>query len=147
MNDQSSIKAIVFSAGGDQYGIKLLELISIEKAEGITRVPNASEMILGIVSIRGQLLPVIDTGKFLKGKPCAMTDQTRLLVCRQEHGNMALAVEQASDLIEVEERNIDRAISSATNSYQDGVISLASGLMTLVKAKSIADEIKIVNKQ
>ncbi|WP_054711871.1 chemotaxis protein CheW [Bacillus sp. JCM 19041] len=147
MNEQNNIKAIVFSVGGDQYGIKLLELVSIEKAEGITRVPNAADMILGIVSIRGQLLPVIDTGKFLKGYSSAMTEQTRLLVCRQEHGNMALAVEQASDLIEFEEKNIDRAISNATNSYQDGVVPLATGLMTLIKARSIADEIMLVSKQ
>jgi len=60
----------------------------------LTPVPGTQPWLLGVANVRGNLVPVIDFGRFLFGDRTQHTERARLLVVRQGGGNVALLVDE-----------------------------------------------------
>lgn len=84
---------------GYRLGARLLvssfeDVIEILPVPGITPVPGALGWMLGISSVRGELLPIIDLRHFLEGVPCVRHEGMRMLIVNQPGGQVALLVEE-----------------------------------------------------
>ncbi|BFI96925.1 MAG: chemotaxis protein CheW [Rhodanobacter sp.] len=60
----------------------------------LTAVPRTQPWLLGVANVRGNLMPVVDFGRFLFGERTQLTDRARLLVVRQGAGSVALLVDE-----------------------------------------------------
>lgn len=60
----------------------------------LTPVPGTQSWLLGVANVRGNLVPVVDLGRFLFGERTLHTERSRLLVVRQGAGNVALLVDE-----------------------------------------------------
>ena len=60
----------------------------------LTTVPRTQPWLLGVANVRGNLMPVVDFGRFLFGERTPLTERTRLLVVRQGGGSVALLVDE-----------------------------------------------------
>jgi twitching motility protein PilI len=60
----------------------------------LTAVPRTQPWLLGVANVRGNLMPVVDFGRFLFGERTQLTDRARLLVVRQGGGSVALLVDE-----------------------------------------------------
>jgi twitching motility protein PilI len=84
---------------GYRVGTRLLvsgidEINELLAVPVLTAVPGTQPWLLGVANVRGNLVPVIDFGRFLFGERTQHTDRTRLLVVRQGGGNVALLVDE-----------------------------------------------------
>jgi purine-binding chemotaxis protein CheW len=57
-------KIITFSLGGKDYGVDIMNVKEIAKADKFTYVPNAASFIRGVYNLRGDIIPVIDLRSF-----------------------------------------------------------------------------------
>lgn len=60
----------------------------------LTAVPGTRPWLLGVANVRGNLMPVVDFGRFLFDERTPLTDRARLLVVRQGGGSVALLVDE-----------------------------------------------------
>ncbi|MEW9624042.1 chemotaxis protein CheW [Rhodanobacter geophilus] len=60
----------------------------------LTVVPGTRPWLLGVANVRGNLMPVVDFGRFLFDERTSLTDRARLLVVRQGGGSVALLVDE-----------------------------------------------------
>lgn len=51
---------LTFFLDDEEYGVEILRVMEIRKWEAPTLIPGASEEILGMINIRGNVVPVID---------------------------------------------------------------------------------------
>src|SRR6056297_2530131 len=51
---------LTFKVGNEIYGLKLKQAKEIIKPPKVTNVPNTKEYILGVINLRGQVIPVIN---------------------------------------------------------------------------------------
>lgn len=51
---------LTFKVGSEIYGLKLKQAKEIIKPPKVTNVPNTEEYILGVINLRGQVIPVIN---------------------------------------------------------------------------------------
>jgi purine-binding chemotaxis protein CheW len=49
-----------FALGGEQYGTDVLRVQEIKAWEPVTRVPYSPQYILGVINLRGAIVPIID---------------------------------------------------------------------------------------
>ncbi|OMP66436.1 chemotaxis protein CheW [Domibacillus epiphyticus] len=56
---------VLFNVKKGSFGLPINHVVSIEKISEISRIPNMPEYMLGIVNIRGQIIPVIDMSNLL----------------------------------------------------------------------------------
>ncbi|MDR2072956.1 MAG: chemotaxis protein CheW [Spirochaetaceae bacterium] len=57
-------KMITFSLAGKDYGVDIMNVKEIAKADKFTYVPNAASYVRGVYNLRGDIIPVIDLRSF-----------------------------------------------------------------------------------
>jgi twitching motility protein PilI len=87
-------RGIGYRAGNGTFVSAIDEINELLAVPGLTPVPGTLPWLLGVANVRGNLVPVVDLGRFLFGERTAMSERTRLLVVRQGSGNVALLVDE-----------------------------------------------------
>jgi purine-binding chemotaxis protein CheW len=62
--DQVDFKMVTFSLGGKDYGVDIMNVKEIAKADKFTYVPNAASFVRGVYNLRGDIIPIIDLRSF-----------------------------------------------------------------------------------
>ena len=58
--EKIDFKMVTFSLGGKDYGIDIMKVREISKAEKFTYVPNAAPFVRGVHNLRGEIISIID---------------------------------------------------------------------------------------
>jgi purine-binding chemotaxis protein CheW len=62
--DTVDFKMVTFSLAGKDYGVDIMNLKEIAKADKFTYVPNAASFVRGVYNLRGDIIPIIDLRVF-----------------------------------------------------------------------------------
>ncbi len=54
---------LTFMLAGEEYGLNILNVQEIKGWEGATPIPNTPDHILGVINLRGTVVPIIDLRK------------------------------------------------------------------------------------
>jgi len=57
-------KMVTFSLAGKDYGVDIMSVKEIAKADKFTYVPNAASFVRGVYNLRGDIIPIIDLRQF-----------------------------------------------------------------------------------
>jgi purine-binding chemotaxis protein CheW len=57
-------KMVTFSLAGKDYGVDIMNVKEIAKADKFTYVPNAASFVRGVYNLRGDIIPIIDLRTF-----------------------------------------------------------------------------------
>src|ERR1043165_5479972 len=58
---ETKLELLTFVLAGEHYALDIEHIVEIVTPRAITRVPNADEGIVGIISLRGTIVTVVDT--------------------------------------------------------------------------------------
>jgi purine-binding chemotaxis protein CheW len=119
-------KAVVFQVDNEQYAVPVENVISIEKMSSPTLIPQMPDYMLGVVRIRGELVPVLDTMKILYRRSYTETEKTRMIVVITEDLSVALIVDDAKEIIAIPKEAIKQInlLAYRQTPYFIGVASL-----------------------
>lgn len=120
---------LVVEVAGHRCGLPLDAVVEVHPAVLLVPLPDAPEVVLGLVNRRGQALPVLDLRRRL-GLPVRPTQlDDRLVVLRLPDRAVALQVDAAADVLTVTE--VDEAVV-AQASRSGGAAVLADGLLVVL---------------
>ncbi|MCZ0756466.1 chemotaxis protein CheW [Anoxybacillus sp. J5B_2022] len=127
-------KVIVFQLDQEQYAIPVEYVVSIEKMSEPTVIPHMPEYVVGVVRIRGELVPVLDTTRIFYRRPYDRTEKTRLVVVHTEQLTVAFIVDEAKEIIDLPEEAIKQVnlLAYRNAPYFTGVANLPERLITLL---------------
>ena len=102
-----------FVCAGEEYGVEILCVQEIKGWEGVTRVPYTPAYLLGVMNLRGVIVPVIDLRLRFGLPPRAMDGSTVVIVVRVRAGaaekTAGVVVDAVSDVYSVAPANIRQA--------------------------------------
>ena len=103
-------RVIAFLLNEELIGIDIKNIIKITKKLDITPVPKTPEHILGVMNLRGNIVPVVNIKKML-GLPNADNpdEQEFILIIDSEIGNIGLMIDQVVGAITIQEEDIQPA--------------------------------------
>jgi purine-binding chemotaxis protein CheW len=58
--DEQTSQYLTFILGGEEYGVDILKVQEIRGWESATNIPNTPEYVLGVVNLRGLVVPIVD---------------------------------------------------------------------------------------
>ena len=64
----SELKAVVVQCGNEEYAIPVESVVSIERLEQVNPIPHLPDYMLGLMRIRGELVPIMDFEQILYGR-------------------------------------------------------------------------------
>lgn len=62
---EETVEVVEFLLGDSAFAFELEQLTEVCQLTGVTWIPGAPEFVLGVINLRGQILPVIDLKTFL----------------------------------------------------------------------------------
>lgn len=95
------IALLLFTLGGESYGFPLGRVREVVKPAPITPVPSIPEHILGVMNLRGEILPVLDPKRLLGLGAGTPTPEGRIIVVRAPGMVAGFLVDGVEDAIEV----------------------------------------------
>ena len=72
---------LIFEVRGAAYGVDILQTQEVLKPIPATRIPNTPAEVLGVINLRGSIVPVIDLGRKLGHEFTVLEPATRIIVC------------------------------------------------------------------
>lgn len=112
---------VIFSLAGEYYGINIHNVENIEKKAAITRVPHTKPFIMGIMNLRGNVIPVMDLRKRFGIESKDFDDDMRIIIVNYDEFQIGLVVDTSSETLQLEEESIDKAPTLKTNINEEYV--------------------------
>ncbi|HET9865465.1 MAG TPA: chemotaxis protein CheW [Steroidobacteraceae bacterium] len=104
---------LTFMCAGEEYGVEILCVQEIKGWEGVTRVPYTPACLLGVMNLRGVIVPVIDLRLRFGLPPRAMDSSTVVIVVRVRAGaaekTAGIVVDAVSEVYSVAPEDIRQA--------------------------------------
>ncbi len=102
---------LAFQLAGEEHGIDILRLREIIRPRPVTEVPRAPASVLGIISVRGEIIPVVDLRRRLRKAPAAPGKEARVLIvdhpAGREGGTYGLLVDAVHQVVRLREEEIE----------------------------------------
>ncbi len=110
-NGQYTEQYLTFMLAGEEYGIKILNVQEIKGWSGVTPIPNTPPHILGILNLRGTVVPIIDLRTCFGLEPSEFGPTTVVIMAKsvQEDGEkvVGIVVDAVSEVYNVPVREIE----------------------------------------
>jgi chemotaxis signal transduction protein len=104
---------LVLSLGPARFGAWVDEVLEIVRTPPISRLPLAHPEVLGVTSVRGDVVPVLDLGARLLGVPAVQPGRLVLVRHRDSNSLVGLLVDGADRLLDVHEGELQRPPAAA----------------------------------
>jgi purine-binding chemotaxis protein CheW len=97
---------LTFVLGGEEYGVTILRVQGIQGWDRVTPIPNTPDFILGVINLRGAIVPIVDLRRRF-GMPAAEFGPTTVVIVvrvAQENRNertLGLVVDAVSEVCNV----------------------------------------------
>lgn len=126
---------VIFRVGEGEYGLDVARVEAIETLSNVVPVPNAASHILGIMNLRGNVLPIYSLRtKF--GLPEIETDEkTKIIITASKGMSVAFKVDEVKEIIECTEETLEEfpnIVRSADTAYVDKVVNQGGRLILLL---------------
>lgn len=110
---------LTFRIGHENYGLELSQTREIIEYSGITEVPLMPSFLRGVINLRGEVVPVIDLAVRLGRKAIEVQRRTCIIVVElnnnDQHHVLGLLADAVSEVIEMDDENIEDAPSFGAN--------------------------------
>jgi purine-binding chemotaxis protein CheW len=93
--------------GNEIYGVEILSIREIIKLREITEVPRAPRFLLGVVTVRGLVLPVVDLRVRLRLDAQALGRNARILVVMHKGERFGLLVDEVRGVVRFADDQIE----------------------------------------
>jgi purine-binding chemotaxis protein CheW len=95
----SSQQYVTFSLGDELFGVEVTRAREILSVSPVTRVPQTPEYLLGVINLRGQVVPVIDMRLKLGLPVSEETEDTCIIVVEVQVDGEAIIVGALADAV------------------------------------------------
>jgi purine-binding chemotaxis protein CheW len=134
--ETASDRFLVFRLGDDEFALPIEAVIEVARVpEQITRVPKTPAFLEGVISFRGEVLPVVDQRRRFDMAVDGGDMTRRLIVVRSERHRAALIVDAVSEVLSHQRGAMDPApdLTGDQTRLVLGVINLdEAGRMVMV---------------
>ncbi len=126
-------RAVVFHLGSQRYGIPLDQVNEIQQIVAFSDVPGDGLGVVGMVNLRGEVVPAIDVRRLVGMDDRAYSLETPMIITRSGEHVVALIVDEVDDVFDLPEGCLQAASPMhALSSRMLGVARLDGGLVYLL---------------
>ena len=93
---------VIFRVAESSYVLSAAEVLHMESFTGATRVPGAARHVVGVVQVRGRVLPVVDLRMRFGMEALAPGPDTRMVVVQQGKRSVALLADCAREVVRID---------------------------------------------
>lgn len=111
--DEKTSQYLTFILGGEEYGVDILKVQEIRGWESATKIPNTPKFVLGVINLRGHVVPIVDLRLRFSLKNADFDHATVVVIVKVAQGGVkrtvGMVVDAISDVYVVKESDVREA--------------------------------------
>lgn len=136
------VQLVTFTMAGETYALEIQQVEAIINLKPITRVPKAPSHIDGVINLRGEIVPVINTRARLRLPPAEKkpSNQIIILAFEEEKVKAGFLVDSVQEVIRLQESAIEapsRVSEGVDVEYLRGVGKIDNKIIIMLNAHRI----------
>lgn len=137
---RSILKFITFGLGRERFGIAIEDVKEIIAAYEIVPLPRTPEFIEGIISLRGEIIPVVDMRIRFDMPHGDSDEETRVIVLEMTDFYVGIQVDNVYEVLKLEEDVIEpppKLVGGLKGDYIEGVAEVKGKLTIILNLEEI----------
>lgn len=147
MAPEKGSQYLTFMLAGEHYAVEILRVREIRGWSPVTRIPKSPAFLLGVLNLRGAIVPIIDLRMRLSLEPVVHTNVTVTIVLAVESAqgkrNFGIVVDAVSDVLEVPLSDVQappEVGKSANTEFISGLATVADKMVMLLDIDKLLNE-------
>lgn len=131
-HDRDTLEIIAFRLNGQEFCVLTTTIREIRGWSPSTPVPHSPPDVIGVMNLRGLVIPIIDLSRKLGMPPTAPNDRSAIVVADVHNVVVGLLVDQVSDILTVRGDQIQalpEVAASFDRTFSDGIITHDHGMI------------------
>lgn len=144
-DDSQRDKYLTFLVDTEEYGIAINFVTEIIGLQKITEIPNLPESIMGVINLRGKIVPVMDMRSRFHLPPREYDSRTCVVVVTLNTNTVGLIVDRVSEVHNIPDEQIEPPPRSAKGGsrYIQGVGKVGDHVTILLEVNALLNQEKI----
>lgn len=142
---------VVFTINGEEFGLNIENISSIERMLDIFKIPNTPDYIEGLANLRGRVLTIFNLRRRFN-LPCPEFDEnTKIIIANASTSEIGIIVDGVREIVKVEDNEFDpvpEALSNIRDRFLSGTAKIGNRLILMLDLEKILteEEIKLAKK-
>lgn len=139
--DQAQV--VSFLIGNEEYAVDVLSVREINRLMAITHVPNAASEVLGVVNLRGTIIPVVDLRRWFRLGETGFRPENRIVVIDVAGRMLGCVVEQVNEVLRIDPELVEQpgtVVSGPEAEFISGVVKLDDRLLMKLDVDRVLEE-------
>ncbi|SDC87264.1 purine-binding chemotaxis protein CheW [Candidatus Frackibacter sp. WG12] len=131
---------VTFGVEDEEYGVDVLKVQEIIRYQKPTKVPNAPEVVKGVINFRGEVIPVIDLRKKFDLELREYDDFTVIVILEVKDKTIGIIVDHVSDILSFSKEDIQDTLefsSDIKTEFIRGMAKLDDRLIMLLELEKL----------
>ncbi len=131
---------LCFRIGEEEYALHVSFVKEIIKNRPLTEVPKTIDFILGVISIRGEVLPVFDLKKLLDIPLTAISINSKIIIIDNNGEKVGLVVDGVTQILKISQDEIEETpmnISGAKKECIKGITMKDNKMVRILDMEKI----------
>lgn len=136
-------EVVTFFLSGKEYGAEVNWMQGLENFREMSSAADMPECFLGLVSVRDEIIPVLDIRKKLILPPVPVTEDTKYIVLRMKQGKLAFIVDGVSQILQAdgsEVQDFPALLQTKSTSYVDFVVNHNGHLILVINPEGLVTD-------
>ena len=140
------LQFLTFILNGEEYGVDILKVQGIQGWSKVTPIPNTPDFMLGVINLRGAVVPVVDLRKRFQLEEVSYGPTTVVIVVKvkDDEGErvVGLVVDAVSEVYNVNSKEIKPSPNfsgSISTEYIRGLSMIDSKMVILLEIDSLVN--------
>ncbi len=135
---------IILRFDSEQYGIDISYIDNIVRLMPITRVPHTQPYFLGVINLRGVIIPVMSMREKFDLPFKENTGASRILIIKYEGANIGILVDEVKEVVTLKDEDIEKVTSDdvEARAYVTGVGKYNDTLISILNIPALIADIE-----
>ncbi|GKT11163.1 MAG: purine-binding chemotaxis protein CheW [Thiomicrorhabdus sp.] len=147
-NNANNDQVLSFILGKEEYGVDILRVQEIKGWEKTTPIPNAPDYVMGVINLRGAVVPIIDLRVRFKLDSVTYNETTVVIIVRSEDTSglqkiIGLVVDGVSDVYSFNKNELQEApdmSGTVQSEYIDGLATINDKLVIILHVDPLIND-------
>ena len=141
---------VTFNLDGVEFGLDIDRVQEITTRTEITPVPGAPRFVLGVINLRGQIIPVLDSRQRFHLAASPPTSRTRIIVLDLAGEPTGFQVDSVAEVVKLDDFSLKETpplVAGVRSEYLAGMVTAGSRLITLIDLEKILDSSEFFHRE
>ena len=139
-----SKQLVTFQLGEELYGVNIMDVKEIVRAQNVRGIPNAPMYVEGIFNLRSEIIPIINLHKRFHIKKLAVSEEDELLsgfvILDIEGMKLGVIIDRVSRVVTIEKEDVQPPPQMTTGigaEYIHGVVHQEDGYLIILNIRDL----------